>query len=455
MSSRDDVDLFGPLFGDADVAAHLSSRARLQAMLDVEATLAQVQAELGLIPSSAVEPIRAAAQADRYPVAAIAAEAADDGNLAIPLVRHLTRQVEVIDREAGRYVHWGATSQDIIDTGLVLQLQRAVPPVLRHLERAAAAAAKQARQHIDTPMAGRTWLQQATPITFGVKAAGWLDALLRQRHALTAALDETRVVQCGGASGTLAALGERGTAVADLLAARLGLSAVDIPWHAHRDRLVRLACALGIACGTLGKIARDLSLLAQTEVGEAMETRERGGGSSAMPHKQNPVGASVALAAAVRAPGLVATMLSAMPQEHERGLGGWQAEWTTLPELVLLTAGAARAMAAALDGLMINDARMRENLGRTHGLITSEAITMALAPHVGKKDAHRMVEVAVEHARTSGGTLAEALAADPAVTRHLSADDIERQLSAEQYVGAARVLVERVLARAAAVHTDV
>jgi len=439
-------DLLGPLFGDAEVADRLSDRARLQAMLDVEVALADVEAELGIVPREAVEPIRAAARAERYDRGVIAAEAARDGNLAIPLVRHLTAAVGAIDPNAARYVHWGATSQDILDTALVLQLQRAVPSIIGHLDRAVAAAASHARRHVDTVMAGRTWLQQSTPVTFGVKAAGWLDALIRQRAAIGAALEDVRVVQFGGASGTLAALGEQGVAVADRLAARLGLAAPDIPWHAHRDRLARLACALGVACGTLGKIARDVSLLAQTEVGEAAESHP--GGSSAMPHKQNPIGASVALAAAVRAPGLVATLLTAMPQEHERGLGGWQAEWVTLPELVLLTAGASRAVASMLDGLVIHETRMRENLERTHGLIASEAVTMALAAHVGRSEAHRLVEQAAQRAR-DGGTLADALAGDPAVARHLTRADIDRHLSPENYVGAVRALVERVVRRLA------
>jgi 3-carboxy-cis,cis-muconate cycloisomerase len=446
MSSQDGSDLLGALFGDAEVADHLSDRARLQAMLDVEVALAEAEAALGIVPAAAVEAIRAAARADRYDHGAIEVEAARDGNLAIPLVRHLTRAVEAIDPTAARYVHWGATSQDIIDTGVVLQLQRAVPFIVRHLDRAAAAAGLHARRHVDTVMAGRTWLQQSTPVTFGVKAAGWLDALMRQRTALAAALEDVRVVQFGGASGTLAALGDQGLAVADRLAAQLGLAAPDIPWHAHRDRIARLACALGVACGTLGKIARDVALLAQTEVGEAAEGK--GGGSSAMPHKQNPVGASVALAAAVRAPGLVATLLAAMPQEHERGLGGWQAEWVTPPELVRLTAGASRAVASMLEDLVIDESRMRQNLERTQGLIASEAVTMALAAYVGRSEAHRLVEDAAQRAR-GGVTFADALAGNPAVTRHLTRADIDRHLSPERYVGAVRALVERVVRRLA------
>src|SRR5258705_4894872 len=293
-TSSDGSDLLGPLFGDADVADHLSDRARLQAMLDVEAALADVEAELGVVPRGAVEPIRAAADAGRYDVRAIAAAAARDGNLAIPLVRHLTEEVEAIDASAARYVHWGATSQDILDTGLVLQLQRAVPPILAHLDRAAAAAASHARRHVDTVMAGRTWLQHSTPVTFGVKAAGWLDALMRQRASLGMALEDARVVQFGGASGTLAALGDKGVAVADRLAARLGVAGPHLPWHAHRDSLARRACAPRGACGPLGKIARDVSPLAQTRGGEAAE--QQGGGSPAMPHNRKPLGRAVRVA---------------------------------------------------------------------------------------------------------------------------------------------------------------
>lgn len=448
MSSAGGSDLFGPLFGDPEVAAHLSGRARLQAMLDVEAALAEVEAQLGIVPQTCVGPIRAAAKSELYSQDAIAGEAADSGNIAIPLIRHLTRQVAAADSVAARYVHWGATSQDILDTGLVLQLQHAVPPILRHLERAATAAAEHARRHIATVMPGRTWLQQATPVTFGLKAAGWFDALDRQRRCVAAALEDVRVLQFGGASGTLAALGTAGPRVAELLGDRLGLRVPDLPWHTQRDRLVRLACALGIVCGTGGKIARDLALLAQTEVAETSETRERGGDSSTMPHKRNPVSASVVLAAAVRAPGLVATMLAAMPQEHERGLGGWQAEWTTLPDLVLVTAGATRAMAEALETLAVDTERMRANVELTRGLVLAEAVTMALAVHLGKSEAHQRVEEATRVAMRDGSTLAEALMSDPQVTQHLTRAEIHERLSPEAYLGAARAFVERVLARA-------
>jgi 3-carboxy-cis,cis-muconate cycloisomerase len=424
-----------------------SADARLQAMLDVEAALAEAEAALGVIPNAAATAIRAAARVSLFDTAAIAAEARHAGNLAIPLVQHLTSRVAAEDAVAARYVHWGATSQDIIDTGLVLQLRASVPSIVRDLQRAAEAAAGHARRHVDTPMPGRTWLQQATPTTFGLKAAGWLDALSRVQHALEAALAQALVLQFGGASGTLAALGTRGLAVAEALGARLKLSVPMLPWHAHRDRLAGLACALGVATGTLGKIARDLALLAQTEVGEAHERPADAGGSSTMPHKRNPVRAAVALAAAIRAPGLVATILSAMPQEHERGLGGWQAEWDAIPELVGVTGDAARAVAEALEGLVVDAARMRANLDITRGLVMAEAVVMRLAPALGRQEAHARVEAASRRVAAEGRALGDVLAEDPAVAAVLDRQAIDEALSPEQYLGCARTFVENALGR--------
>jgi 3-carboxy-cis,cis-muconate cycloisomerase len=438
------------LLGDARVAEQLSPRNQLQLMLDVEVALAEAEASVGVVPSSCVAPIRSAARADLLDHAAIAADTAVAGNPVIPLVRHLTRRVAETDPDAARYVHWGATSQDIMDTGLVLQLRTAVPIVLEHLERAAGCAEDLARRYGDTPLAGRTWLQQATPTTFGLKAAGWLDAVERGRLRLASALDDALVVQLGGASGTLASLGSHGPAVIEALAVRLGLRVPDIPWHAQRDRLAHLASALGVATGTAGKIARDVALLAQTEVGEVSEKPVEGrGGSSTMPQKRNPVASSVALAAAARAPGLVATMLGAMVQEHERGLGGWQAEWDTLPDLVLVSAGGARGVADALDGLIVDADRMRLNIEAAGGVLLAEAIAMALAESIGKQEAHACVEAACRRASAEHRSLAEVVAEDPVVTRHLDRVEIERRLSPEGYLGSARDFIERVLARRA------
>jgi 3-carboxy-cis,cis-muconate cycloisomerase len=297
-------------------------------------------------------------------------------------------------------------------------------------------------------MAARTLLQQAVPTTFGLKAAGWLEAVARSRRRITAALEAVQVLQFGGASGTLAALGAHGLAVAEALAEGLSLRLPDLPWHAHRDRLADLACALGVAAGTLGKIGRDLALLAQTEVAEAVPAPAPGqGGSSTMPHKRNPVAAAVAVAASVRAPGLVATMLAAMPQEHERGLGGWPAEWETLPELVRLAAGAARAIADALETLVVDTGRMRANLEASRGLPLAEAIRMALVAPLGRAGAQSLVEAACQRAVEQQRPLAEVLAEDPAVTAHLDPAEIRRRLSPEGYLGSAQAMIERVLSR--------
>ena len=433
------------LLGEAEVAAQFNAVVQLQMMLDVEAELAEAEASVGVVPPSCVAPIRAAARADLYDHAVIAAEMAHGGIPAVPVVRHLTQRVAETDPVAARYVHWGATSQDIMDTGLVLQLRASVPTVCAHLATASDAAAELARRYADTPMIGRTWVQQATPITFGLKAAGWLDALVRVESRLHAALGEALVLQFGGATGTLASLGTDGPAVAAALAERLGLRVADTPWHSHRDRL---ACALGVASGTLGKIARDLGLLAQTEVSEAWEQPADGRGvSSTMPHKRNPVGASVALASATRVPGLVATVLGAMVHEHERGLGAWQAEWDALPDLVVVSAAGGQALADALGGLVVDPERMRENADATGGLALAESVAMALAPALGKAEAHACVEAACRRARQERRPLADVLADDPLVTQHLDGAAIARCLTPEHYLGATRVFIDRVLSR--------
>jgi 3-carboxy-cis,cis-muconate cycloisomerase len=295
-------------------------------------------------------------------------------------------------------------------------------------------------------MAGRTWLQHATPTTFGLKSAGWMDALMRVGSELQRSLDGALVLQFGGASGTLAAFGDRGPDLAAALGERLGLRVPAVPWHAYRDRTVSLACALGVAAGTLGKIGRDLALLAQTEVAEAYDPAADAGGSSTLPHKRNPVRAAVAVAAAIRAPGLVATLLSAMPQEHERAVGGWQAEWDTLPDLVRILAESSEAVAEALERLVVDPARMHANLELTRGLVMAEAMTMRLAPHLGKPAAHALVEAASSRAIAEGRPLADVLAEDAAVIALIDKAEIARTLTPERYLGAARLFIANALA---------
>jgi 3-carboxy-cis,cis-muconate cycloisomerase len=438
--------IFDELFGDPDVDAVLSDAHRVAAMLRVEVALARAQAATGVIPARAVDAIAQCASVSEYDLDSLALEAVNSGNLAIPLVQRLTEHVGRVDEDAARYVHWGATSQDIIDSAMVLQLRDATELVLRSLARASDAAEALARRHGATVMPGRTWLQHATPITFALKAAGWMNALDRVRAHVADALTRTLVLQFGGASGTLAALGERGPDVAAMMATALRLALPELPWHAHRDRLATFACSLGVATGTMGKIARDVALLAQTEVAEAFESAVGGrGGSSTMPQKRNPVSASVVLAASLRTPGLVATMLAAMPQEHERGLGGWQAEWETLPELVHIAGGAAKHTASMLGALEIDTKKMRDDVDMTSGVSLAESISMALAGHVGKAEAHRTVAAASRRALAEHRPLADVLSSMPEVTMHLSKQEIARRLSAEQYLGASEEMVRAAL----------
>ncbi len=435
--------LYAELFGDAEVTAHLSSEAAVQAMLEVEVALVEAQAALGVIPREAVAPITDAATGAPFDVRAIASEAGLDGNVAISLVKMLWRRVSEVDAMAANWVHFGATSQDIIDTGLVLQLSRAVPLIARRLDEARQRARALAAAHVDTVMPGRTWLQQATPVTFGLTAAGWSDALHRVSVALRAALHEASVVQFGGATGTLAAFGTEGPRIAEAFAGCLGLQVPNLPWHAHRDRIASLACALGLTCGTLGKIARDVALLNQTEVGEV--SLHLTGGSSTMPHKHNPVGCAVALAAATRAPGLVSSLLSGMPQELERGLGGWQAEWEVIIELTNLTGGAARAISATLDSLEVHPDRMVANLTVTGGANMAEALSLALTPRLGRAGAHTVVSRACAQAAAEGRPLIDVLEAMPEVMQLMSREALDRILDPTQYVGAAAELIQRVL----------
>jgi 3-carboxy-cis,cis-muconate cycloisomerase len=442
--------IYDALFGDAAVNALLSDANLVGAMLRVEVALARAEAAAGVIPARAVDAIEQSADSKSYDLGALASETAQAGNLAIPLVRHLTERVARIDADSARWVHWGATSQDVIDTAMILVLRDATKAVLVSLERAADASAMLAERHAATVMPGRTWLQHATPLTFGLKAAGWMSALDRVRANVTSSRASALVLQLGGASGTLAAFGAHGLDTARAMAAELELDAPALPWHAARERLATLACALGVATGALGKIARDVALLAQTEVAEAFEPGAEGrGGSSTMPQKRNPVSSAVVLAASVRVPSLVATVLAAMPQEHERALGGWQAEWETYPELVRLTAGAARHVAEMLGGLEVDAARMRANVDITHGVALSEAVSMALAEHIGKFDAHRTIGAATKRAIADKRPLAEVLAEMPGVTKHLSRDEIERRLDPENYLGAAERMVRDALERRA------
>ncbi|MCO7552643.1 3-carboxy-cis,cis-muconate cycloisomerase [Pseudomonas otitidis] len=420
---------------------------RVQGMLDFEAALARAEARVGLIPREAVAPIEAACRADSYDFSALALAIATAGNSAIPLVKALGKRIAAASPEAERYVHLGATSQDAMDSGLVLQLRAAIGLIEADLAALGDALAEQAERHADTPLAGRTWLQQATPVTLGMKLAGLLGAVTRHRQRLAELKPRLLCLQFGGASGSLAALGEQAWPVAEALAVELSLNLPDQPWHTQRDRLVEFASLLGLVAGTLGKLGRDLSLLMQTEAGELFEPAAPGkGGSSTMPHKRNPVSAAVLIGAATRAPGLVATLFAAMPQEHERSLGLWHAEWESLPELCCLVSGALQHALLVVPGLEVDAARMRRNLDLTQGLVLAEAVSIALAQRIGRDAAHHRVEQCCRQAVKEGAHLRAVLGACAEVTAELSAAELDRLLDPAHYLGQARRWVGRALA---------
>jgi 3-carboxy-cis,cis-muconate cycloisomerase len=431
----------GPMRAVCDDAA------TLQNMLDFEAALARAEAATGVIPNSAAEGIASACKAAEFDLTALAEAATRSGNLAIPLVKALTARVAKSDAEAARYVHWGATSQDVIDTAAMLTLRGAIEVLLIDLDRAVAGFAKLARQHRDTAVVARTWLQHALPMPFGLKLAEYAAALSRSRRRVRRLREETLALQFGGAAGTLAAIGDKGFVVAERLAQELQLPLPEAPWHTHRDRIAEAASVLAILTGSCGKIARDVSLMMQTDVAEAFEPAGEGrGGSSTMPHKRNPVAAPTALAAATMAPNLAATIFAAQVQDHERSAGPWHAEWPTLPTLLLVTSGALAAIVDIAEGLEVDVARMRSNLDATHGLIMAEAVTMALAERVGKSDAHHLVEAASKKAVAEKKHLRDVLTKDPKVAAQLAADQIAKLFEPMAYQGASQALIDRLLA---------
>ena len=441
--------LFDKMFRCPAIEQIFSDRKSLQSLLDFEAALARAEAAAGVIHEADARAIAAACRAEQFDVDALATQAALAGNVAIPLVKRLTELVAAANKDAAHFVHWGATSQDAMDTALVLQLRAALEVVDQDLARMATALADLTEKHRATPVVARTWMQQALPTTFGFIAAGWLDAVLRHRGRLHALRTGNLVLQFGGAVGTLAALSGRGPQVAKALAEELQLSLPAIPWHTHRDRLAELSTALGLCVATLGKIARDISLHAQTEIGELAEPSAEGrGGSSTLPHKRNPVTCAAVLATATRIPGLVSAMLTAMVQEQQRALGAWQAEWETLPEIVSLAGGALHHLANMLPGLQVDVARMRENLDATRGLIFAEAVTMALGDRLGKMPAHMLVEAACKKALVEKRHLKDVLLQEPGLHGYLTPADLESLFDVRNYLGSADTFISTVLAQA-------
>jgi 3-carboxy-cis,cis-muconate cycloisomerase len=438
--------LFSALFarGEAD----LSDAAWLRAMLDTEAALARAVERAGLAPPGSGAAVTTIARSISLDNQTLGADAAATGNPVPALARALTRQLSESAAFAAGAVHKGATSQDIIDTAAMLLTRRAIGVILADLSAAAASCAAHARSHAGTVMSGRTLLQQAVPVTFGLVAAGWLTAIDEARENLHHVGSARLAVQFGGAAGTLAALGDSGPQVAALLGEELGLPVPALPWHANRLRIFDLAAALTGACAALGKIARDITLLAQTEVAEVTSGR---GGSSAMPHKQNPVAAIIILGCTKQAPGLLATLAAAAEQEHQRAAGAWHSEWQPLTHLLTLTASAASWSADMLASLEIDPPRMRANLDAAHGLPMAEHVATVLALAIGPQAAHDLVAQASLQATSDKISLADALLSDETSAKALAdaginATLLHSHLEPESYLGATSEFIERALA---------
>ena len=421
--------IFDSFLTTPEITAVFSDTAVAQAMFDFEAALARAQAAEGVIPAGAAQPIASVCRAELYDMNAIVAASGRAGSLAIPLVKELTKTVGLFNAESAGYVHWGSTSQDVIDTAMVLVTRRALTLIDAELERLVAELLRLAEEHADTPVLARTLMQPALVTSLGLKFANWAAPLSRSRKTLRDVASRALALQLGGAVGTASVMGDKAPAVAQRMADTLQLALPDAPWHTQRDEWVRLGLEVAVLVGSLGKVATDLSLLSQAEVGELAEPSGKGrGGSSAMPHKRNPVASMVALAAAQRAPHRAAALLAAMEQQHERGLGTWQAELAEWPGLFVSAHGALHALAEAMAGLVVDTARMRRNIDALHGLVFAEAASMALAQAVGKARAHELLEElarrCVDTGRPLGELVQEAVKSDPQLRGNVNADEI-------------------------------
>ncbi|MFC7476730.1 3-carboxy-cis,cis-muconate cycloisomerase [Dankookia sp. GCM10030260] len=441
-----DSPVLGALYGTDAMRAVMGERAYLARMLEVEAALARAQARLGIVPEAAAQAITAAAEVDRLDLPALAAATRNTGYPVVGLVKQLSA---LAGAEAGRWTHWGATTQDIMDSAVVLQVKAGLDLIGAELEAVIAGLARMAKAHRSTVMAGRTHLQHALPVTFGYKAAVWLSPLITMRERLAQLRPRVERVQFGGAAGTLASLGDQGLAVQAELAKELGLAVPDIPWHVARDGIVEAVSFLGLVTGALSKLATDVILLMQTEVAEVAEPHQEGrGGSSTMPQKRNPISCEYIVAQSRGVHALVPQMLAAMAQDQERGTGPWQAEALAVGQAFTLAHGALACARVLAEGLTVDAARMRRNLDSTGGLIVAEAVMMGLAPVMGRGEAHHVVHHACDVALAEGIPLAEALLRDRQVAGKLTAAEVARLTDPSGYLGAAEAFVDRVVARA-------
>ena len=443
-STMFDSDIFRDAFGAPAMRAVFSDAALVARYVEVEVALAAAEARAGVIPPDAADAIRRLARPQTIDMGKLKDETDLVGYPIVGIVHQLARQCG----EAGRYVHWGATTQDIMDTATVLQVREALGLVDADLAALEATLAALAATHRDTVMAGRTHLQHALPTTFGHKAAVWLSAISRHRERLAQMRPRVLVGQFAGAAGTLASLGDKGLAVHDALMAELDLERPPMPWHAARDGFAEAVSLLGLITGTLAKVATDVMLLMQTEVGEVFEPFVQGrGASSTMPQKRNPISCEMILATAKVVRQQAGLMLDAMAADHERATGPWHLEWVAIPQAFIAASGALRHARFMLDGLIVEPARMRSNLDLTGGLIVAEAVMMALARHTGRQTAHDLVYGACRAALDGGSTLLDELRKQEQVTRHLSPSRLAELTDPVNYLGSAGAMIDRALAR--------
>jgi len=435
--------LFRDAFGTARMRALFSDHALIGRYIEVEIALAKAQARVGVIPAEAADVIARESTIERIDFDHMREETDIVGYPILPLVHQL---VEMCG-EAGRYVHWGATTQDIMDTAVALQVRDALDSIDGDIRELRAILADLAKKHRDTPMAGRTHLQQALPVTFGYKVAIWLAMFDRHQERLAQVRERVAVVELAGAAGTLASLGDKGFEVQKALAEELKLRVPATTWHVARDGFAEAVNLLALVTGSLGKIALDIMIMASTEFAEVYEPFVKGrGASSTMPQKRNPISSELMLAAAKAVRQHAGLMIDAMIQDFERATGPWHAEWIAIPESFILTAGALHQAKFALGGLIVDEARMKHNLGISRGLIVAEAVMMSMAPYTGRQQAHDIVYDACRTVNEHGGTLAEALAALPEVTRHFDRAAIDRMTDPANYLGLAPRMVDRAIA---------
>ena len=440
--------LYRDAFGTEAMRGLFSDQASIRRYIEIEIALARAEARAGVIPREAAEAIAREARLERVDFERMRHETDVVGYPILPLVHQLVHMCG----DAGRYVHWGATTQDIMDTAVALQLRDALNVIDADLRALRGILANLATRHRDTPMAGRTHLQQALPVTFGYKVAIWLAMFDRHQQRLAELRPRVALVEFAGAAGTLASLGTKGFEVQTALAEELGLGVPATTWHVARDGFAEAVNLLALITGSLGKIALDIMIMASTEFGEVYEPFVKGrGASSTMPQKRNPISSELMLAAAKAVRQHAGLMVDAMIHDFERATGPWHAEWIAIPESFILTAGALHQAKFALGGLIVDAGQMKRNLGLSKGLIVAEAVMMGLAPFVGRQQAHDIVYDACRTVNEKGGTLAEALAASPAVTAHIDRATIDRLTDPANYLGLAPEMVDRAVRLSSAV----